>query len=171
MRFFQYALLACFIFGVIAEEDEEDENGGADGGSFNAKLQGGPNKAPNPAGNPAEESPTESAKPPGNIGEIRPEQTGANGTTGIKQQRGKGWRSRRSRCSFTPEQTNCAGSRFLPRWWFNPQTQMCQSFQFPVCGAKAAAFLTCKSCMQRCLKDKKGQAKTNWIKKVCPKKS
>ncbi|XP_072145207.1 uncharacterized protein [Dermacentor andersoni] len=171
MRFFQYALLACFIYCVIAEEDEEEQNEGEDGGSLNAMPQNGPNLAANPAADPAKENPTESPKPQGTNGEHHPEQAGANGTAGAKQQHNKGWRLRPSRCSFRPQQTNCAGSRSLLRWWFNPQTQTCESFQFPVCKSKSAAFSTCKLCMQRCLKDKKGAEKVKWIKKACPKKS
>nr|XP_054928905.1 anticoagulant protein rhipilin-1-like [Dermacentor andersoni] len=148
MRFFQYALLACFIFCIIAEEDEAEENEGNEGGSSIAK----PQHEPDPAANLAEK-PVESAKPQGtNAGENHPEQTAANATDGVKQQHNKGWRSGRSRCSIRPQQTNCAGSRLLLRWWFNPETHMCESFQFPVCNAKAAAFFTCKMCMQRCLR-------------------
>nr|XP_054928008.1 anticoagulant protein rhipilin-1-like isoform X2 [Dermacentor andersoni] len=140
MRFLQYALLACFILCIIAEEDEEEENEETEAQSLKAKPQEGSHPAAKPE---------ESAKPPGTVG-------------------GK---SRRSRCEFTPQQGNCAGSRFLVRWWFNKETGICESFKFPVCNNKAGAFLSCKMCMQRCLKNKKGAEKARWINKVCLKKS
>nr|XP_050037116.1 anticoagulant protein rhipilin-1-like isoform X1 [Dermacentor andersoni] len=162
MRFLQYALLACFILCIIAEEDEEEENEETEAQSLKAKPQEGSHPAAKPE---------ESAKPPGTVGGSHTEQGGVSSTAGVKKHVDKGGKSRRSRCEFTPQQGNCAGSRFLVRWWFNKETGICESFKFPVCNNKAGAFLSCKMCMQRCLKNKKGAEKARWINKVCLKKS
>nr|D9IFL3.1 RecName: Full=Anticoagulant protein rhipilin-1; Flags: Precursor [Rhipicephalus haemaphysaloides]ADJ56344.1 anticoagulant protein rhipilin-1 [Rhipicephalus haemaphysaloides] len=157
MKILQYALLACLLVSILGDDDDEENEGAA--GSDDAGAT--PTALSKPAATSAEGN-TAAKNSGGDIKQPKQE---------LPEPSSKGQKKPRlpKRCLFKPEQGNCAGSRFLPRWWYNPETESCEPFTYPVCNKKNEAFVSCTLCMNMCMRNKRGREKAKWIRKVCRK--
>uniref|UniRef100_A0A224Y3X3 Anticoagulant protein rhipilin 1 n=1 Tax=Rhipicephalus zambeziensis TaxID=60191 RepID=A0A224Y3X3_9ACAR len=159
MKILQYALLACLFVFIIANDDDEEKEEATEGDDTGAM----PTAPLKPAAAPTDQN-TVAQNPAGqNGGKIKEQEQPQLSPKGKKKPRLP------KRCLFKPEQGNCAGSRLLQRWWYNPDTNRCESFSYPVCTRKHEAFVSCWVCMNRCMTNKQRREKAMWIKKVCQK--
>ncbi|XP_048750942.2 kielin/chordin-like protein [Ostrea edulis] len=52
------------------------------------------------------------------------------------------------RCSLPPEVGLCRAS--LPRWWYNPEVEKCEMFEYSGCEGNDNKFLTWEDCVREC---------------------
>uniref|UniRef100_A0A224Y4P5 Pancreatic trypsin inhibitor n=1 Tax=Rhipicephalus zambeziensis TaxID=60191 RepID=A0A224Y4P5_9ACAR len=75
----------------------------------------------------------------------------------------------RERCSFKPDQTNCAGHNFPRRWVYRRATDTCEPISWPTCWSHNGVFRRCRRCMKVCTRHKKGAAWRRRIRQFCRK--
>uniref|UniRef100_A0A224Y8D4 Pancreatic trypsin inhibitor n=1 Tax=Rhipicephalus zambeziensis TaxID=60191 RepID=A0A224Y8D4_9ACAR len=169
MRFFQYALLACLIACLIADEDEgehEQENEDAGLGETPAEPTNGPTELPKTTPKPTEESNSVDQNTGGKGG--GESKAGASSPPALSQKEKKQrMKLLRIRCSFNPDKGNCVGSRSRSMWWYDPNDNLCKSFKTGYCRANIRPFLSCRVCMNTCMRNRNRTERARLTKKVC----
>uniref|UniRef100_A0A131YFG7 Pancreatic trypsin inhibitor n=1 Tax=Rhipicephalus appendiculatus TaxID=34631 RepID=A0A131YFG7_RHIAP len=73
------------------------------------------------------------------------------------------------RCTFKPDQTNCAGHNFPRMWVYRPDTDTCEPISLPTCWSKSGVFRRCKRCMKVCMRHTKRAGWRRRIRQFCRK--